>query len=91
MSKTESFEVQESAVGEDKVISPNVPVKYRGTRQDAVDMATLGKKQVLRRQFKYDIARSEITQAYGHPLIVRCLRLQIHHYARFRFHGDGPY
>jgi len=31
----------------------NVPAKYQGTHQDAVDMSMLGKKQVLRRQFKF--------------------------------------
>lgn len=33
------------------VASPNVPQKYLGTEADRRDMITLGKKQVLRRNF----------------------------------------
>lgn len=39
--------------GHDDVVSHNVPHKYRGTQADQYDMATLGKKQVLRRNFKF--------------------------------------
>jgi len=38
---------------EDKVFAGStVPVKYRGTRNDKDDMAVMGRKQVLRRNFK---------------------------------------
>jgi choline transport protein len=36
----------------DDVVSPSVPAKFRGTMYDREDMAMLGKKQVLRRNFK---------------------------------------
>lgn len=39
--------------GDDKVVSNNVPEKYRGTATDQHDMLVLGKKQVLRRNFKF--------------------------------------
>lgn len=35
------------------VVSHTVPHKYRGTAADQHDMITLGKKQVLRRNFKF--------------------------------------
>lgn len=55
MSKaTESFQVAESPMGDDgKVVAGHVPQKYAGTDFDKHDMSMLGKKQVLRRQFKF--------------------------------------
>ena len=55
MSKTESSRVAEYPVvhENDRGISSNVPVKYRGTQADRRDMSALGKKQVLRRQFGF--------------------------------------
>lgn len=41
------------AFDEDKVVSSNVPEKYRGTTTDHHDMLVLGKKQVLRRNFRF--------------------------------------
>ena len=38
--------------GDDGVVSTNVSEKYRGTAADQHDMRVLGKKQVLRRNFK---------------------------------------
>ncbi|KAK5125220.1 hypothetical protein LTR85_000896 [Meristemomyces frigidus] len=38
---------------DDKVSSSDVPAKYRGTTTDQHDMLVLGKKQVLRRNFKF--------------------------------------
>ena len=35
------------------VVSTAVPERYRGTTADQYDMAVLGKKQVLRRNFKF--------------------------------------
>lgn len=37
----------------DEIISCDVPAKYRGTATDQHDMLVLGKKQVLRRNFKF--------------------------------------
>lgn len=38
---------------DEKVVSHNVPTKYRGTAADKHDMRVLGKQQVLRRNFKF--------------------------------------
>lgn len=38
---------------DDIVVSKNVPEKYRGTQMDKQDMLTLGRKQVLRRNFNF--------------------------------------
>jgi choline transport protein len=55
MSKNESLRVRESAL--DNVEKPgdseHIAPKYRGTEADRHDMSILGKKQVLRRQFKF--------------------------------------
>lgn len=37
----------------DDVAADSLPLKYRGTLADQKDMSTLGKKQVLRRNFKF--------------------------------------
>lgn len=39
-------------IGDDAVVSTHIPEKYRGTSVDRHDMHVLGKKQVLRRNFK---------------------------------------
>lgn len=43
------------AISEDKqsVLAASVPVKYQGTATDQKDMMVLGKKQVLRRNFRF--------------------------------------
>lgn len=59
MSKTE-YDVHGSPLSasdealceDDFVVDPHVPEKYRGTENDKNDMRMLGKKQVLRRNFK---------------------------------------
>ena len=45
------FAVDESGVFDSNI--SNVAAKYRGTDADARDMAVLGKKQVLRRNFGF--------------------------------------
>lgn len=42
-----------SSAGDEKVVSSNVPEKYRGTSTDRHDMLVLGKSQVLRRNFNF--------------------------------------
>ncbi|MBA7493110.1 hypothetical protein ES702_03665 [subsurface metagenome] len=37
----------------DDAAADSLPLKYRGTLADQRDMSTLGKKQVLRRNFKF--------------------------------------
>jgi len=37
----------------DDAAAHSLPAKYRGTLADQKDMSTLGKKQVLRRNFKF--------------------------------------
>ncbi len=52
--KGERFNVQHESVYDDKdAVSYSIPGKYRGTQFDRHDMSMLGKKQVLRRQFKF--------------------------------------
>lgn len=43
------------AISEDKqsIVMPSVPAKYQGTSADQKDMMVLGKKQVLRRNFRF--------------------------------------
>lgn len=54
MAKEEQqLDCSESPIDDDNVISPDVPVKYRGTAVDKHDMNMLGKRQVLRRQFGF--------------------------------------
>jgi hypothetical protein len=54
MSKIEDLHITQGPVeGEKDVVSQSIPVKYRGTAFDHHDMSMLGKKQVLRRQFKF--------------------------------------
>lgn len=64
----ESLQVAESPVGDDgsKVVASHVPHKYAGTDFDRHDMSMLGKKQVLRRTFKFSVSK---------PLDDRTLRL----------------
>lgn len=47
--------MEEAIMMEDKHsgLSPSVAPKYRGTSADQKDMMTLGKKQVLRRNFRF--------------------------------------
>lgn len=45
-----AFDQDDSKLGE--VIDNNIPMRYRGTEGDRKDMVVLGKKQVLRRNFK---------------------------------------
>lgn len=52
MSKTESQRVVDYDV-DDVFQDSDVPAKYQGTAADRRDMSMLGKKQVLRRQFKF--------------------------------------
>lgn len=53
----ESFQVAEDPVDArgdaSKVVANHIPHKYAGTDFDKHDMSMLGKKQVLRRQFKF--------------------------------------
>ena len=44
---------EQSATEREDVVSHMVPHKYRGTEADQRDMIVLGKKQVLRRNFKF--------------------------------------
>jgi len=54
MSKIELAEVRITpVVDDDKAYGRDVPIKYRGTETDRLDMSMLGKTQVLRRQFKF--------------------------------------
>ncbi len=54
MSKIELAEVRTTpVVDDDKAYGRDVPIKYRGTETDRLDMSMLGKTQVLRRQFKF--------------------------------------
>jgi len=52
MSKTESQRVVDYDV-DDVFPGSDIPAKYQGTAADRRDMSMLGKKQVLRRQFKF--------------------------------------
>jgi choline transport protein len=57
MSKTDGPEPLRFAEGpvdaDDSLKASHVPVKYQGTAADRQDMNMLGKKQVLRRQFRF--------------------------------------
>lgn len=55
MSKIEPLHIRASAVDNDEkpVESERIAPKYRGTEADRHDMSVLGKRQVLRRQFKF--------------------------------------
>lgn len=52
LSAVEIVESPSRAADEKLLVDSHVPEKYRGTATDKHDMATLGKQQVLRRNFK---------------------------------------
>ena len=54
MSESKSARMEALAIDDgDKGRQGEVPLKYQGTAADRQDMSVLGKKQVLRRQFKF--------------------------------------
>lgn len=54
MSKEASHQASELGYDDGKeAAAHNIPAKYQGTAFDRRDMSVLGKKQVLRRQFKF--------------------------------------
>jgi len=53
MSKAESATVVSAAIGREKGHGSDLPAKYQGTAADRHDMSMLGKRQVLRRQFRF--------------------------------------
>ena len=79
MSKTQETWVSEHPADEKDVVSSNVPAKYVGTAADRRDMNMLGKKQVLRRQFKFSTMlgfASTVMVAWEFVLVVSPFTLQ---------------
>lgn len=82
---THSDELHHANEKED-VLSPNVPLRYQGTAIDQRDMAVLGKKQVLRRNFGFIVGPS--SQLVSLCLFTDEYRLLVSDDARLRLYCD---
>lgn len=80
MSKVEDFHVSHDPIeAEDDVFGKALPARYVGTAADRHDMSILGKKQVLRRQFKFSTMlgfASTVMVAWEFVLLVSPFTLQ---------------
>ncbi|KAK3049613.1 hypothetical protein LTR09_009034 [Extremus antarcticus] len=80
MSKVEEFHVSHDAIEtEGDVFGKALPARYVGTATDRHDMSILGKKQVLRRQFKFSTMlgfASTVMVAWEFVLLVSPFTLQ---------------
>lgn len=80
MAKSEELQVTESNIMENKdIVSEHVEPRYRGTAADFHDMSMLGKKQVLRRQFRFSTMlgfASTVMVAWEFVLVVSPFTLQ---------------
>jgi hypothetical protein len=79
MSKTASARIAESPMDDSKVVRSDVAAKYHGTAADRHDMSILGKKQVLRRQFRFSTMlgfASTVMVAWEFVLLVSPFTLQ---------------
>ncbi|KAK5170961.1 uncharacterized protein LTR77_004105 [Saxophila tyrrhenica] len=80
MSKIEEYNITHDAVSlDDDVVSRTIAPRFAGTANDRHDMSILGKKQVLRRQFKFSTMlgfASTVMVAWEFVLLVSPFTLQ---------------